>query len=172
MAVPALSQSVIASPGGSVVLKRDARPVMNGVLQPPVAGKSADHEALLAALPRHRSNPCQGAQGVVVSSAQRLCGLDEQCGENDPADSRPGAKDRHVTLLEALPRGALLFFELGAQAVQALLRLLGLLIDQVQTGCEAADMCAGGLRRAWRHEQWRFAQSLQHRRRIEAADTI
>ena len=172
MAMSALPQSVIASPGCSVVLKRDARPVMNGALQPSVAGQAADHEALLAALPRHRRNPCQGAQGVVVSSAQRLGGLDEQCGENDPADSRPGAKDRHVTLLGVLPRGALLFFELGAQAVQALLRLLDLLIDQVQTGREAADMYARGLCRAWRHEQWCLAQGLEHRRRIEAADTI
>src|SRR5215213_11034555 len=105
MAVATLPQGIIASPSGIVVLDGDARPVMNGRLQPFVAGKAADHEALLAALPRHRSNPCQGAQGVIISGLQRLRCLGEQCGENNPADSRPGAKDCHVTLLMALPRG-------------------------------------------------------------------
>src|SRR5882724_4877042 len=155
MAVPALSQGIIASSGGSVVLKGDARPVMNRALQPSVAGKAADHEALLAALPRHRSNPCQGAQGVVVSSVQGLCGLGEQCGEIDPADSWPGAKDRHVALLGVLPRG-MLFFDLDAQTVQVLLRLLDLLIDQMQTCRKTADMSAGGLRCARRHGNVRY----------------
>ncbi|WP_210188534.1 hypothetical protein, partial [Bradyrhizobium sp. Gha] len=60
-------------------------------------------------------------------------------------------------------------FELGAEVVQTLLRLLDLLIDQVQTCRKAADMRASGLRRAGRHEQRCLAQGLEHRRRIEAA---
>src|SRR5262245_117825 len=104
MTVTSLPQSIVPSPGGCIVLNGDARPVMDGVSQSPVASEAADHEALLAALPRHRSNPCQGAQGMIVSPAQGLCGLGKQCGEIDPADSWPGAKERHVTLLEALPR--------------------------------------------------------------------
>src|SRR5581483_10661081 len=120
----------------------------------------------------HWSNPCQGAQSVVISSSQRLCGLGKQCGEIGSADSWPGAKDRHVTLPAALPRRAVACFELGAQAVQVLLRLLDLLIDQMQTCRKAADMRAGGLCRAGRHEQRWLPQSLEHRRRIEAADAV
>ena len=102
-AVATLPQGVIALSGRGIMLDGDARPVMDGGLQPPVAGEAADHEALPAALPRHRSNPCQGAQGVIISGLQRLCCLGEQCGEDNPADSRPGAKDCHVALLMALP---------------------------------------------------------------------
>src|SRR6478672_1998677 len=131
MVVSSLPQGIATSPGSGIVLNGDARPVVDSVLQSPVAGEAADHEALLAAASRDRSHPCQGAQGVIVSSAQGLCGLGEQCGEIDPPDSWPGAKDRHVTLLQAMP-GRVLLFELGAEAVQALLRLLDLLIEQAQ----------------------------------------
>src|SRR5262245_32886136 len=169
MAVSSLPQGIIPSPGSGIVLNGDARPVMDSVLQSPVAGQAADHEALLTAAPRDRSHPCQSAQGVIVSSAHGLCGLGEQCGEIDSADSWPGAKDRHVTLLEALPRRVLLVrFEPGAEPVQALLRLLDLLIEQTQARGEAADMRAGGFRGAWRDGQRCLAQGLQYCRRIEA----
>src|ERR1700761_2388938 len=103
--------------------------MVNGRLQPPVAGETSDHKALLAALSCHRSNPCQGAQGVVVSGLQRLRCLGEQCGENNSADSRPGAKDCHVALLTSLPRGALLVLrrELGAEVVQSSVSFFDLL---------------------------------------------
>ena len=93
MAVATLAQGIVASSGSGIMLDGDARPVMNSGLQPPVAGEAAGHEALLAALPRHRRNPCQSAQGVIVSCLQQLRCLGEQCGEYNPADSRPGAKD-------------------------------------------------------------------------------
>src|ERR1700730_16482652 len=98
VAVAALAQRIVASPGGRIVLNGDARPVMDCVLQPFVTGMAADHEALLAAASGHRSNTSQGSQGVVISCPQRLRSLGEQCGDNDSADSWPGAKDRHVTL--------------------------------------------------------------------------
>src|SRR5438034_1634266 len=127
---------------------------MHGISQPSVTGVATDHEALLAAAPGHRSRACQGPQGVVISCPQRLCGLGEQCGENDSADSRPGAKDRHVTLLTVLPRRALRRrFEFATEAVQSLVRFLDLLIDQAQARRKAANMGAGGFRRAWRDEQ-------------------
>src|SRR2546427_3680278 len=138
-----------------------------------MTGRAADREALLAAAPGDWRRACQGPQGVVISSPQRLCGLAEQCGENDSADSRPGAKDRHVTLLTVLPRRALRRrFEFGAEAVQSLVRLLDLLIDQAQARRKAADMGAGGLRRTWHDEQRCLPQGLQHRRGIEAADAM
>src|SRR5204863_9254336 len=142
MATPA--QGVVTSPGGCVVLNSGARPVMDGVLQPFVAGQTSDHEALFAAAPGDRGSTCQGPQGVVISSAQRLGGLGEQRGENDSADSWPGAKDRHVMLLTDLPQWILRRrFELGAEPVQSPVRLLDLLIDQVQARREVADMRAG-----------------------------
>jgi len=91
MAMATLPQGVVAAPGGCITLDCDARPVMDRGLQSSVAGEAADHEALLAALPCDRSNPCQSTQGVIVSRLQRLRCLCEQCGENNPADSRPGA---------------------------------------------------------------------------------
>ena len=174
MAVATLPQGIIPPPGSGVVLDGDARPVMDGGLQPLVAGKTTDHEALLAAAPRHRSNPCQGAQGVIISGLQRLRCLGEQCGKNNPADSRPGAKDCHVTLLTALPRRTLfvLRFEPDAEAIQGAMGLLDLLIDQAHARRKTADMRAGGFRRAWCDEQGRFAQGLQCRGSIEATDAI
>jgi len=125
MAVAAPPQRIVTSPGRGIVLNGDARPVMDGILQPFVAGKAADHEALFAAAPGHRSRACQGPQGVVIPCTQRLCRLGEQRGEDDPADSRPGAKDRHVMLLTVLPRRALRrCFEPGREAVQSLMRFL------------------------------------------------
>src|SRR5438552_17582738 len=146
MAAP--QQRIVTSPGGCIVLNGGARPVMYGGLQPSVASQTADHEALFAAAPGDRSRACQSPQGVVISCPQRLCGLGEQCGENDPADSWPGAKDRHVTLLTVLPRRALPCFELCAEPVQSPVRLLDLLIDQVQLRRDRADMRAGGFCRA------------------------
>src|SRR5205085_235921 len=155
--VTAPPQRIVTSPRGGIALNGDARPVMDGVLQPLVAGKTADHEALFTAAPGDGGRACQGAQSVIISCPQRLCGLGEQCGENDSADSWPGAKDRHVTLLTDLPRGVLRrCFEPGAEPVQSLVRLLDLLIDQAQSRRKVADMGAGGLRRAWRNEQWRL----------------
>src|SRR5262249_3920723 len=107
VAVAAPAQRIVALPGRSIVLDGDARPVMDGISQPLVAGVTTGHEALFAAAPGHRGSPCQSAQGMIISSAQRLCGLGEQHGENDSADSWPGAKDRHVTLLTKLPRRVL-----------------------------------------------------------------
>ena len=133
MAVATPAQGVVTSPGGCVVLNGDARPVMDGVSQPFVAGQTSDHEALFAAAPGYRSGACQSAQGVVISSLQRLRGLGEQRGENDSADSWPGAKDRYVMLLTVLPRRALhRCFELGAEPVESLVGFLDLLIDQSQ----------------------------------------
>src|ERR1700720_4505774 len=78
------------------MLDSSTRPVMDGVLQPLVAGKGADHEALFAAAPGDRSRACQSPQGMVISSAQRLRGLGEQRGENDSADSWPGATNSGI----------------------------------------------------------------------------
>src|SRR5260370_31021759 len=171
--VAAPPQRIVTLPGGGIVLNGDARPVMDGVLQPFVAGKATDHEALFAAAPGYWSRACQGPQGVVISRPQRLCGLGEQRGENDSTDSRPGAKNRHVMLLTVLPRRALRrSFKLGAEAVESPVRLLDLLIDQAQSRRDRADMRAGGFGRARRDEQRLLAQGLQHGRGIEATDAM
>src|SRR5260221_5703573 len=149
------------------MLDSSTRPVMDGVLQPFVAGKAADHEALFAAAPGDRSRACQSPQGVVISSAQRLRGLGEQRGENDSADSWQGGKDCYVMVLTDLPRWILRRrFKSGAKPVQGPVRLLDLLIDQVQARREAADMGAGGLCRARRDEQRCLPQGLKHCRGI------
>jgi hypothetical protein len=57
--VAAPPQRIVTSPGGGIVLKGDARPVIDDILQPFVAGKAADHEALFAAAPGDRSGACQ-----------------------------------------------------------------------------------------------------------------
>src|SRR5947209_1851476 len=171
--VAAAPQRIVTSPGGGIVLNGDARPVMDGVLQPFVAGKTTDHEALFAAAPGDRGRACQGPQGVVISCPQRLRSLGEQRGENDSADSWPGAKDRHVMLLTVLPRRVLRrHVELGTEAVERPVRLLDLLIDQMQARREVADMRASGFRRTRCNEQWCLAQGLQHSRSIEATDAM
>ena len=108
MAMASLSQGIVASSGGGIVLDGDARPVMDGVLQPPVAGEAADHEALSCRFAASPGQPLPRLARRGNLGLAGLCGLGEQCGEDDPADSRPGAKDRHVTLLMVLPRRVLL----------------------------------------------------------------
>src|SRR5258706_2894039 len=92
--VAAPPQRIVTPPGGGIVLNGDARPVMDGVLQPVVAGKAADHKALFAAAPGDRGGACQCPQGVVISPPQRLCGLAEQHGHDESADSWSAQKDR------------------------------------------------------------------------------
>ena len=142
VAVAALAQRVVTSPCGCIVLNGCARPVTDGILQPFVTGMAADHEPLLAAAPDQRTVPARARNGAVISRPRKLCGLGEPCGENDPANSWPRAKeDRNITLLTVLPRRALLRrFELGTEPVQRAVRLLDLLIDQARSRREAADM--------------------------------
>ena len=79
-----------------------------------------EDDAALAAASRHRSDAGQSAQRMIISFAQRLRGLAEQRGEDDPSDARQGSQDRHVALLGFLPRRVFLsaFGELVGEFVE------------------------------------------------------
>src|SRR5215472_11267319 len=104
VAVPATTQCGVAAATGLVMLEGDARPMIERVLQPLVTGIAADDEAGLAAAPGYWCHTGQAAQGVIVSAPQRLPGLGEQHGEDDPSEPGHGSQDRHVVLLAVLPR--------------------------------------------------------------------
>src|SRR5262245_20682650 len=86
---------------------------MDGGLQSPVAGKAADHEALLAAASRYRSNPCQGAQGE--STPTNHCTLSTTVGSPrsrratailiDPCTGALGAMTSYWISIAAAPSG-------------------------------------------------------------------
>src|ERR1700680_1327910 len=159
MAVTATAQLGVAATADRIMLHVDARPMIDGVLQPLVAGAAADDEALLAAAHGDRGGARQAAQGVVVSAPQRLWGLGEQRGEIDPADSREGAKDRYVALLAHLPRLALRRgFEPGAELVELAVRLFDLLVDQPKARRPGGNGGAGRFLRARGDRERRLAQ--------------
>jgi hypothetical protein len=141
--------------------------MIDGIRQPFAAGMAPHHDASLAATPGHRRHPRQGAQGVVISSPQRLRSLGEQRGEVDPADSWAGAKDHHVALLAELPR---LAPKLATELVQLAMRLVNLLINQPKAGDEGTDMGTGGFNRASCYRQRLLAQDAQRFAGINAAD--
>ena len=129
VAVTAFAQFGVAMSAALVMLRGDARPVIDSAAQPHMAGLAPDDDAVLAAAPGHRSDPGQGPQGVIVSPTQRLASLSEQRGENDPSDARQGSQDSHVALLGLLPRGvavSLIFGNPVGKRVKTLVRLLDL----------------------------------------------
>src|ERR1700747_1510682 len=162
MAVTTAAQLGIAGPAARIMLSGDAGPMEERVLQSLIAGMASEHDALLAAAPGHRGDPRQDAQAMVISPPQKVPTFGEQRGQVDPADSREGAKDRHVALLALLPRRGLTWrFELGAELVQLAMRFLDLLIDHAKPDNERADVSAGRLRGSRRNPQRLLAQDLQ-----------
>src|SRR5580700_700609 len=107
MAATAGAQCGVALLAARIAHHGDACPMIHRIGQPLVAGQPALHEAALAAAFGDRRLACQGTDGVVVSPAQGLAGLGEQRGADDPSNPWHGVQDRHVTLLDALPRHAL-----------------------------------------------------------------
>src|SRR6516165_10519634 len=85
MAVAAPAQRGITAAAERVVLGGEARPMLERVLEPLIAGITTDDDAGFAAAAGHRGHPGQGAQGVIISPAQRLPDLGEQHGEDDPS---------------------------------------------------------------------------------------
>ena len=155
----ALAQGVIAAADGWIELSCGAGPVMDGIAQTWLAGQSPDDEDLLAASAGDWSDAAEGAQGVIVSGFERLGGLGEQRGEDDPSDPWQGEQDRRVTRLVKLPRRiASGIGEVCGQGVEPDLCLADLAIDEGKTGDEAADMGAGRLGRAWGDDERRLAQ--------------
>ena len=103
MAVTSASQGGVFRAASGVMLNGDARPVVHGVGEPVMAGLSSYHDAALARPLGDRRDPCQTAQGGVISSLQSIEGFCEQRGEDDPSHSRQGCEDRHVMLLSSVP---------------------------------------------------------------------
>src|SRR6266404_6398301 len=100
----ALAQGVIALANGWVELGCGSGPVIDGIAQTGLAGQAPDDDDLLSASASDWSDAAEGAQGVIVSGFERLGGLGEQRGEDDPSDPWQGKQDRRVTRLVRLPR--------------------------------------------------------------------
>jgi hypothetical protein len=106
VAVTTLSQSSVLGVAASVVLNGDARPVIEGVLEPGITGKSSGDDTALAGALGDRCSATKGSQSVIVSSLEGFPSLCEQRGEDDPTVSWQGCEDRSVALLVYLPRFA------------------------------------------------------------------
>ena len=87
MAVTSASEGGIFRAASGVMLNRDARPVVHGVGEPIMASLSSYHYAVFARPLDDRRDPCQTAQGGVISSLQSIEGFSEQRGKDDPPHS-------------------------------------------------------------------------------------
>jgi len=87
MAVTSGSEGFVFGPAGGIMLDRDARPIIGGVAQAPVAGAPAHDDATLAASSRDGGRAAQSAQSMIVSPLQSIRCLCEQRGEDRPADA-------------------------------------------------------------------------------------
>src|SRR5882724_3883441 len=99
----ALAQGIVALANSWIELSCGACPMVDGVAQAVLAGQAPDDERVLAASAGDGSDAAEGAQGVIVSGFERLGGLGEQRGEDDPSDPWQGEQDRRVTRLVRLP---------------------------------------------------------------------
>ena len=155
------------------MLNGGPRPMIEGVLQPVIAGMPPQHDAALAAAAGHRRHARQRPQHVIISSPQRLAGLAEQRGDVDPSEPWTGTQDRHVALLANLPRRGLRGgFDRGAEFVQPALGLFDLLIDQPQARSERADMGGRRLDRARRDRRAAAARRMRSTSRHRAANAV
>ena len=84
----AFAQLGITPPAELVMLNCHACPVIDRAAQPHVTGLAHDHDTAFATTPGYRRDAGQGPERVIVSPAQRLGGLGEQRGEDDPSDAR------------------------------------------------------------------------------------
>ena len=155
-----------------VTLNGHPCPVVDSSAQPDLAGPTHDNEAALAAATGHRSNAGQGAQRVVISPAQRLPGLGEQRGEDDPSDSRQGPQDRHVMLLALLPRRGLPVGKLGGECIEPPVSLLNLSVHQAQTGSDSANVGDRRFGHARRHGERHLLQTAQYLSSIKATNVM
>ena len=100
----ALAQGVVALAHGGIELSCGTSPVIEGIAQATLAGEAPDDERALTALAGYGSDAAEGTQGVIVAGFERLGGLGEQRGEDDPSHPWQGEQDRRVTRLVRLPR--------------------------------------------------------------------
>jgi hypothetical protein len=72
MAMTALSQSGALGGPATVVLHGDAHPVIEGILEPRITGKSSRDDAALAGALGDGCSATKGPQGAIVSSLEGL----------------------------------------------------------------------------------------------------
>ena len=118
MAVTSASEGGIFRAASGIMLNRDARPVVHGVGEPVMASLSSYHYAAFARPLGDRRDPCQTAQGGVISSLQSIEGFSEQRGKDDPSHSRQG-----VMLLPLSQPGLLRRNEPGSEGIKLAMRL-------------------------------------------------
>jgi hypothetical protein len=163
VAVTALSQSRVLRAAATIVLRSDARPVVEGIPEPRITGKSSRDDTALTGSLGDRCSATKGPQGVIVSSLEGFPSLCEQRGEDDPTVSWQGCEDRGVALLVYLPRFALPGFgQEAAQPVELAVRILELAVDHSQAFDEHANMSTCGLDRPGGDRHRWFPQSRQH----------
>ena len=174
MAMTSLAQFRIAGVAANVVLDGDAGPMVDGGAQPQMTGLTHENHAALAAAPRHRGDAGQGAQRMIISFAQRLRGLAEERGEDDPSDARQGSQDRHVALLGFLPRRIFLsaFGELVGEFVEPAMRLLDLLVHQFEARRHGGDVGGRCFDCAVGDDERLLAQDAQDLGRLDAANAM
>ena len=172
MAVTSASEGGIFRAASGVALNCDARPMVHGVGELVMASLSSHHYAALARPLGDRRDPCQTAQGGVISSLQSIEGFCEQRGEDDPSHSRQGCEDLHVMLLSLSWPVLLRRNEPGGQSIELAMRLPELVIDEPDARGERLDMRGCGLGCSGGDLHRRLAQHVQDMRGVEASDAI
>jgi hypothetical protein len=87
VAVTALPERGVLGPAAGVMLDRNARPMIERLAQPRIAGEPSGHDPAFAGALGHRGGATKRPQSVVVSALQGLPAFCEQRGKDDPAVS-------------------------------------------------------------------------------------
>ena len=172
MTVSSGAQCGVFGSAGGVVLDGDASPMEDGIGEASVTSISSDDEAAFAGSLSDGSDACQASQGVIVSPLQGISGICQQRGEDSRSDSWRGGEDVDVTLLW-LPRlGLLVVAELCGEAIECLVSIADLAVDQANAVDQGGDVSAGGLGRAVGDGDRLLAQDVEGLCGVEAADAV
>lgn len=130
---------------GGVVGETAQGPGVEGIAQPLVAGASHEDDASFPALLGDGSESTESSSGVVVSVAKRLRSLREHRGADEFPHAWNGEEDLRVAMLVLTGFGARIFRELCVKLSDIPFGLTNLLVGELDSREQGADVLRGRL---------------------------
>lgn len=157
--VSSSTASVIEVPAGGVVGEATHRPGVEGVAQTLVAGASHDDDASFTALLGDGSESSESSGGVVVSLVKRLRSLREHRGADEFPHAWHGEENLRVAMLVLVGFEARIFTELSVEFSDIPLGITNLLVGELDSREQGADVLRSGLDAAGSQAQGGLGQN-------------